>query len=1077
MSHAALKSDANRELILSALAHINHVLPAQAPIQDFVHHNTLHGYQHLSFEQALAENYALTDIHGYLPETRYRQFYTQGRINNDDITAALACNPTLHPEKIAFTVAGKDIKHQDIFTVALLVDLSAISVSQFIWQVEELNALRSVQADVPASIAHSYTAQNIRALWEALLQHLDCQQAAHHPETLLDLSLEQTEDWLTVSHSNASIHSQTQQQVAIDLDATFAQVGNELSLRGLVLALSGKDSLDFVRPKLIRLCASVLDEGVAAWHTPDAERLGLYAAWRASTDYDISLFLHELPDWQQIVSTLPEDAIDTIILHLTEMEIPTEKWAGYLQRIALELAGWSGMIAWREQHPNYQTEHNTPIHLADYLAIRLTLDRLWLNQICHDLWKVEANLTNLQHYFRKNLSEFMVRRRLYQGDLPEYLSHQAKSLTTEVNSERSHRQEWQELADLIWTWQFSPMAENKNRHSVFNSGWRLFRLCQHLGLQAHHIEQLQPSDLQNLLTLLDNFNSTERSKVWLTAYEYHYQQQFFNAIRANHQRGRWATRDTRPEAQLIFCMDEREESFRRHLEEHNPALETLGAAGFFGVAMNYQGLDDSTTTALCPVVVTPTHQVQEIPLADTEDSLDSHNRGRKLKQFITRLLLQNSRSNPILSYPVIDLFAPITFIGLLAKTFSPKAQQQLMANIANKVSPPVTTQLHFTFDDDDTPKQPNIGFTDSEQADRVTNLLRIMGLTNVFSPLVVLFGHGSVSENNPHRAAYDCGACSGRHGGPNARVFAAMANRPEIRKLLAERDIHIPTDTWFIGAEHNTCNENIDWYDLSELPPTLHPAFNKLQADLNHARHLSAHERCRRLASSPRNPSLKAALHHIQERATDFSQARPELGHATNAAAVIGRRSLTQGAFFDRRVFLISYDPTQDPEGNILEGILLNVAPVGAGINLEYYFSTVNNERFGCGTKIPHNITGFFGIMDGTSSDLRTGLPQQMVEIHEAMRLQLLVEAKTQVLEQIYARQESLRELIGGGWLHLSAKDPDSSDIHVFERSVGFMPWQAEAVELPTYEKSPNCYKDNSEPVAPALIKQADWQG
>lgn len=1073
MPHAALTSDDNRAVILSALAHLNHVLPAQAPLQDFVHHNTLHGYQHLSFEQALADNAALTGIHGYLSEARYRQFYAEGRINNADINAALARrvgNP--HP---TITMNGKDIKHHDILSIALLVDLSAINVSQFIWQVEELNALSSVQADVPAAIARNYTAQNIRALWEAILLKLDLQQAAYHPETLLDLSLEQTEDWLSVSHSDASIHAQTRQHVALEVDELLAQVGNELSLRGLVLALSGKDSLDFVRPKLIRICASVLDEGVAAWHTPNAEKLGLYAAWRASTDYDISLFLHELPDWQQIVSSLPADAIDTIILHLTEMEIAKEKWGGYLQRVALELAGWSGMINWREQHPDYQTEHNTPIHLADYLAIRLTLDRLWLNQICHEIWKVEANLTSLQHYFRKNLSEFMVRRHLYQGDLPEYLSHKAKSLTTEVNSERSHREQWQVLADAIWTWQFSPMADSKNTHSVFNSGWRLFRLCQHLGLQANHIEQLPASELYALLTQLDEFTATERSKIWLIAYEYHYRQQFFNALTANHQRGRWATRDTRPEAQLIFCMDEREESFRRHLEEHNPALETLGAAGFFGVAMNYQGLDDSTTTALCPVVVTPTHQVQEIPLAEMEDTLEHHNRGRKLNHRITNLLLQSSRSNPLLSHPVIDLFAPITLIGLLGKSLFPKTQQQLISNIANKISPPVATQLDFTFDAEDTPKQPNLGFTDTEQADRVTNLLRVMGLTNVFAPLVVLFGHGSISQNNPHRAAYDCGACSGRHGGPNARVFAAMANRPEIRKLLAERGIHIPADSWFIGAEHNTCNENIDWYDLSELPPALQPAFNKLQGDLNHARYLSAHERCRRLASAPRNPSFEAALQHIQERATDFSQARPELGHATNAAAIVGRRSLTQGAFFDRRVFLISYDPTQDSDGKILEGILLAVGPVGAGINLEYYFSSVNNDRFGCGTKVPHNVTGFFGIMDGTSSDLRTGLPQQMVEIHEAMRLQLLVEAKTSVLEQIYERQESLRELIAGGWLHLSAKDPDSSDIYVFERGTGFVLWQADNIELPTYEKSPNCYKDKSEPVAPALIKQSDY--
>ena len=172
------------------------------------------------------------------------------------------------------------------------------------------------------------------------------------------------------------------------------------------------------------------------------------------------------------------------------------------------------------------------------------------------------------------------------------------------------------------------------------------------------------------------------------------------------------------------------------------------------------------------------------------------------------------------------------------------------------------------------------------------------------------------------------------------------------------------------------------------------------------------------------SPTPAEALKHIEERATDFSQARPELGHATNASAVVGRRSVTQGVFFDRRVFLISYDPTQDPEGKVLEGILLAVGPVGAGINLEYYFSTVNNERFGCGTKVPHNVVGMFAVMEGASSDLRTGLPRQMIEIHEAMRLQILVEAKTSILEQIYARQESLRELISGGWIFLAQRIP-----------------------------------------------------
>ena len=135
-------------------------------------------------------------------------------------------------------------------------------------------------------------------------------------------------------------------------------------------------------------------------------------------------------------------------------------------------------------------------------------------------------------------------------------------------------------------------------------------------------------------------------------------------------------------------------------------------------------------------------------------------------------------------------------------------------------------------------------------------------------------------------------------------------------------------------------------------------------------------------------------------------------------------------------MFLISYDPTQDPEGKILEGILLAVGPVGAGINLEYYFSTVNNERFGCGTKVPHNVAGMFGVMEGRIQRFTTGLPRQMIEIHEAIRLQICLKQKLSSGANLCPAGKLCVKLIAGGWIPLSAEDPDSGEIFVFERAV-----------------------------------------
>lgn len=1074
-----------REQITTALNHLDHVLPGQAPILDFVHHNTLHGFQHLPFEEALADFEKLTGICGYLPEARSREFYQQGRINDDDIFAALAHDPHLQAEQIVCKLKDRNISRKELYRIALLFDLQPLTVSQLNWQIEELNALDAVQADVPQQVRDELLAGSarpdsvVKQLWESIVTKLGMQQAGLHPENLLDLSLEQAEEWLDYARERsdgASVHQQMQLQARKIMDDLDDQLGDDITLRGFVMTLSGIDILDSVRPQLIRICASSMDEGIAAWHTPERSRLGLYAAWRAIVQYDANPFLQDLPNWQQIIAELPSDALDTIILQLTQLEIPRAKWEGYLQRLTLELPGWSGLINWRQHHPSYYAVEDAKPNLADYLAIRLTLDRLWLNQVCREIWLMEAKLSSLQTYFRKNLSEFLVRHHLYQGKLPEYLTQRAESLTMLAVSERHKRADWQHLADLIQTWELSPLAEQQGKnHTIYSSGWRLFRLCQHLGLSALSLQTLEKRDLLQIITLLDQFSITERGKVWLYAYERHYRDSIFQAISANHNRGTWAKRNTRPSSQIIFCIDDREESFRRHLEELNPDIETLGAAGFFGVPMNYKGLDDTRVTPLCPVVVTPAHEVREIPRSGREQAMIRHTNGRKWLQAGVNLLHQSIRRNLVLSHPFIDAIAPVTLLGLLAKSIIPRSQQKLVAEVRQLVSPAVDTELMFTSTDNETiatPAQPKLGFTDKEQADKVAGFLRNAGLTYGFSQLVVLMGHGSISQNNPHLAAYDCGACSGRHGGPNARLFAAMANRPVIRKLLVERGIDIPSDTWFIGAEHNTCNEEIIWYDLGDVPEERRDGLTELLGQLRHGQQMSAHERCRRLASAPRKPTPVKALKHIEERATDFSQARPELGHATNAAAVVGRRSVTQGVFFDRRVFLISYDPTQDPEGKVLEGILLAVGPVGAGINLEYYFSTANNERFGCGTKVPHNVAGMFGVMEGASSDLRTGLPRQMIEIHEAMRLQIMVEAKTSVLEQIYARQESLRELIAGGWILLSAKDPDSSEIFIFERGIGFVLWQAEAAKIPIFRNSPEYYRDHSQPLSPVLIRQ-----
>jgi uncharacterized protein YbcC (UPF0753/DUF2309 family) len=61
----------------------------------------------------------------------------------------------------------------------------------------------------------------------------------------------------------------------------------------------------------------------------------------------------------------------------------------------------------------------------------------------------------------------------------------------------------------------------------------------------------------------------------------------------------------------LYCIDDRECSLRRNLEEVYPEVETFGATGFFGIDFFYQGLDDAYPVAQCPNIIVPKHLIKE----------------------------------------------------------------------------------------------------------------------------------------------------------------------------------------------------------------------------------------------------------------------------------------------------------------------------------------------------------------------------------------------------------------------------------------------------------------------------------
>ena len=448
-----------------------------------------------------------------------------------------------------------------------------------------------------------------------------------------------------------------------------------------------------------------------------------------------------------------------------------------------------------------------------------------------------------------------------------------------------------------------------------------------------------------------------------------------------------------PQIQAAFCIDVRSEVFRRALESVDPRIQTLGFAGFFGLAASHRRFASDVSEHRLPVLLNA--GFTSVSGTNTERSADNEARYRsRAARAWGRFKLA-----AVSSFAFVEAAGPIYIGKLVIDAFGLRGK-----------GPPT-----------DPPPRAEPPLDIGIEVQMAASILRAMSLTSRFAPVILLVGHGANVVNNPHASALHCGACGGYAGNVNARLLAGLLNDTDVRLGLASVGIDIPSATLFVAGLHDTTTDVVILYSDDHRAIEHREAFEQTQSWLASAAVLARAERALRLPRAHVGAS-------ISKRSRDWAETRPEWALAGCTAFIAAPRSRTMGRDLQGRAFLHDYDWQQDSEFGVLELIMTAPVVVASWISLQYFASTVAPAIFGAGNKLLHNVVGGFGVVEGNGGILRVGLPWQSVHdgmelAHDPLRMAVCIAAPREAMTAVLERHAGVRALFDNRWLHLLALD------------------------------------------------------
>jgi uncharacterized protein YbcC (UPF0753/DUF2309 family) len=999
-------------------------IPYFWPMRTFIHHNPLHGLEELPFEQAVQEGKRLFNGRVFLQRPIYQYYLEQGKIESDVLN-----------EQVAEHMARNQTP-----------DIAGIDMQQW---------LMALLTQTKQKVVFRYNIANDECIQDVVNGQEKPTQQDFSPDNLVPYLRHELLGDRPV------------------YDAVDALYGTEIATE-----------LDEL---VIKSCLDFFDEGQSVWSMPGRKR-GFFRAWREVANRNIRLYLRGM-HIQDILAV--DDTPEGIIVHVMKsLGIPEERWVHYFTRELAQLHGWTGFIRWRWNAKNYYWNKQYPADLIDYMAVRLTFALALLSERQGEQGQRNIAITTseIDEAIQNRTMEMFLRYELYGRRIVPAMAKRVDQTLARGNTAKIEkvfneyvgikcRQEAMTQADRLIV-----LAKRVNQLEALQSlsaqefkdllaSLRMFESSEGMiwlrAMEDHAMKELlcdvnmtptEPRDKRPFVQAMFCIDTrSERIRRHLESvgdYQTYGIAGFFGVPVSFMGLGKGSemhlcpvlltpknlvlemtvenAEDVHPVTALEKAMHELKESV------FGPFVTVEAIGLLFGFDMVGKTLIPQTYNHWRKRLYRKkrsTHLlIDKLDREQADSILRTVQRAVIIMAIEQDLGLEAERISDDMVRELREA-ALGRHSGILTLSYSLKLNKQQEQEFILRLRD--TYRIDFAYTQVQMERLARIGFSLDEQVSFVSQALHSIGLTKGFSRFVILFGHGSTSENNPYESALDCGACGGNQGLVSARVLAQMANKKEVRRKLRSRGIDINDDSWFVGAQHNTTTDELTLYDLDHVPSTHIFYIDRLRTGLMAASRLCAQERLPSLQINPRPREPARAYREIERNAMDWSQVRPEWGLSRNAYIIIGRRDLTRDMSLDGRAFMHSYDYRLDPKQRLLENIITGPLVVAQWINMEHYFSTVDNERFGSGSKVYHNVAGRFGVMTGGLSDLRTGLPSQTVldnglPFHEPLRLIAVIEAPLEharkAVESVYA----VKTLVVNEWIRLLVIDSEQRIVYTY---------------------------------------------